>query len=159
MVLVEIGRSDRVGDLRRHLGPGRASLLPPSRLEDDAAVGEDFGRASSQEAAWGTLENFRRYTRDCSNITAIRGRSPDDFLDWPLDSLDLVFLDGLHHNPGFHADVTHWYPRVKPGGMLCGDDCARTHPDVLWTIDDFCKDLGIPFTVERRIWMVRRPSA
>jgi hypothetical protein len=47
---------------------------------------------------------------------------------------------------------------VKPGGILCGDDCARTHPDVLWTIDDFCKDRGIPFTVERRIWMVQRPT-
>ncbi len=46
---------------------------------------------------------------------------------------------------------------MKPGGILCGDDCARTHPDVLWTIDDFCKDLGVPFTVERRIWMIRRP--
>jgi hypothetical protein len=70
-----------------------------------------------------------------------------------------VFLDGVHHNPVFHADVMHWFPRVRPGGILCGDDCARTHPDVLWTIDDFCKALSIPFTVERRIWMIRRPKA
>ncbi len=130
---------------------------PPSELSADAVSGADFGKAADARACWGTLENFRFYTRDCHNITALRGSSPGDFADWPLDSLDLVFLDGLHHNPGFHADVTHWFWRVKPGGMLCGDDCARTHPDVLWTIDDFCKDLGIPFTVERRIWMIRRP--
>jgi predicted O-methyltransferase YrrM len=129
---------------------------PPSRTEG-AQAGEDFGRTSSPQGNWGTRENFDRYTRDCTNITAIRGHSPDDFRDWPQDSLDLVFLDGIHHNPGFHADVDHWFWRVRPGGTLCGDDCARTHPDVLWTIDDFCKDLSIPFTVERRIWMVRRP--
>ena len=41
--------------------------------------------------------------------------------------------------------------------MLCGDDCARTHPDVLWTGDDFCKERSIPFMVERRVWMIRRP--
>lgn len=139
--------------------PGEHPYSPPVELDRAAPTGGDFGRAESQEAAWGTLENFRRYTADCPNITAIRGRSPDDFLDWPPASLDLVFLDGLHHNPGFHADVVHWFPRVKPGGVLCGDDCARTHPDVLWTVDDFCKDLGIPFTVERRIWMVERPPA
>lgn len=130
---------------------------PPS-TEGQEAIGQDFGRSDRPEGNWGTVENFNRYTADCHNITAIRGRSPDDFLDWPLGSLDLVFLDGLHHNPGFHADVVHWYDRVKPGGILCGDDCARTHPDVLWTVDDFCKARGIPFTVERRIWMLRRPG-
>lgn len=132
---------------------------PPAKCDPDAISGEDYGKTSRDRGSWGTRENFDYYTRDCENITAVKGRSPDDFQDWPTDSLDLVFLDGVHHNPVFHADVTHWFPRVKPGGMLCGDDCARTHPDVLWTIDDFCKERGIPFTVERRIWMIQRPSA
>jgi predicted O-methyltransferase YrrM len=130
---------------------------PPAKSDADAISGEDFGKTSGEHGVSGTRENFDYYTKGCDNITALKGRSPDDFLDWPTDSLDLVFLDGVHHNPVFHADVTHWFPRVRPGGMLCGDDCARTHPDVLWTIDDFCKDLGIPFTVERRIWMIQRP--
>ncbi len=132
---------------------------PPAKVGEEAVSGADYGKTSRDKGSWGTFENFQYYTKDCENITALKGRSPDDFRDWPTDSLDLVFLDGVHHNPVFHADVTHWFPRVKPGGMLCGDDCARTHPDVLWTIDDFCKELGIPFTVERRIWMVRRPKA
>jgi predicted O-methyltransferase YrrM len=131
---------------------------PPSKTDQGVVADEDFGKTSRDRGNWGTRENFDYYTKDCHNITALRGRSPDDFQEWPMDSLDLVFLDGIHHNPGFHADVVHWFPRVRPGGMLCGDDCARTHPDVLWTIDDFCKELGIPFTVERRIWMIRRPA-
>jgi SAM-dependent methyltransferase len=138
--------------------PGEHPYSPPTLLADEtAASGEDFGRMADERGNWGTRENFDHYTRDCPNITAIKGRSPDDFADWPLDSLDLVFLDGVHHNPVFHADVVHWYQRVKPGGILCGDDCARTHPDVLWTVHDFCKDLEIPFTVDRRIWIVQRP--
>jgi predicted O-methyltransferase YrrM len=137
--------------------PQEHPYSPPAKSGPDAVAGEDFGKSEREHEAWGTLENFQFYTRDCSNIAAVRGRSPDNFRDWPEESLDLVFLDGVHHNPVFHADVTHWFYRVKPGGILCGDDCARTHPDVLWTIDDFCKDLGIPFTVERRIWMIQRP--
>ena len=130
---------------------------PPS--SDGERAGSDFGTTGGRpQGNWGTYENFQHYTRDCHNITALKGRSPDEFDEWPMDSLDLVFLDGVHHNPVFKADVEHWYPRVKPGGILCGDDCARTHPDVLWTVDDFCKERAIPFTVERRIWMLRRPA-
>ncbi|MBO9518737.1 MAG: class I SAM-dependent methyltransferase [Porphyrobacter sp.] len=139
--------------------PVEHPFSPPAKSGEGAVSGSDYGKIARPREDWGTRENFDHYVRDCHNITAIRGHSPQDFADWPLDSLDLVFLDGLHHNPGFHADVVHWYPRVKPGGILCGDDCARTHPDVLWTIHDFCKDLEIPFTVNRRIWMLRRPPS
>ena len=137
--------------------PSEHPFSPPTKTFEHEAVESDFGKSTRERGNWGTLENFHYYTRDCTNITAMRGRSPQDFRNWPIQSLDLVFLDGLHHNPGFHDDVTHWFPRLKPGGMLCGDDCARTHPDVLWTIDDFCKDLSIPFSVERRIWIIERP--
>jgi predicted O-methyltransferase YrrM len=139
--------------------PVEHPFSPPAKTGEAAVSGEDFGKTDRDRGNWGTKENFDFYTRGCDNITAVRGRSPEDFGDWPLASLDLVFLDGLHHNPGFHADVAHWYPRVKPGGILCGDDCARTHPDVLWTVDDFCKERGVAFTVERRIWMTRKPLA
>lgn len=138
--------------------PVEHPFSPPAKTEAGAVSDADYGRTTQERGHWGTRENFDHYTSDCHNITAIRGHSPQDFGGWPHDSLDLVFLDGLHHNPGFHADVMHWYPRVKPGGILCGDDCARSHPDVLWTIDDFCKERDIAFTVERRIWMLRRPS-
>ena len=137
--------------------PAEHPSTPPTVDGADATAGEDFGKMSTADGNWGTRENFDLYTRGCHNITAVRGRSPDDFADWPFESLDLVFLDGLHHNPGFHADVAHWYPRLKPGGVLCGDDCARTHPDVLWTVHDFCKERDLAFAVERRIWMLRRP--
>lgn len=138
--------------------PVEHPFTPPARQSDDEAVGEDFGRSDHEQGEWGTLENFLHYTRDCPNIQSIRGHSPQDFLNWPKDNLDLVFLDGLHHNPGFHADVSHWFDRLRPGGLLCGDDCARTHPDVLWTIHDFAKLHEIPFTVDRRIWQMRRPT-
>lgn len=137
--------------------PHEHPYVPPTRTGAEAVAGDDFGRAADDVATWGTRENFDHYTRDCPNIRAVRGRSPDDFFDWPEDNLDLVFLDGVHHNPVFLADVTHWYRRVKPGGVLCGDDCADTHPDVRATLEEFCAQKGIRFTVARRIWMLRRP--
>ena len=135
----------------------REHPFSPPASKGEEPVKPDFGYLPADAPRWGTQELFEYFTRDCDNITAMRGRSPDDFADWPLDSLDLVFLDGVHHNPVFNADVWHWYKRVKPGGVLCGDDCARTHPDVLWSVHDFCKKNDVSFTVERRIWMLQKP--
>lgn len=140
--------------------PDEHPYYPPSKIVKGSNSNEftdDFGIVDSVEDAFGTLENFRYYVKDCHNITAIKGRSPEDFSSWPLEDLDLVFLDGIHHNPYFAKDVHHWYQRLKPGGLLCGDDCDRSHPDVLWTVDDFAKSMGIRYMVERRIWMLSKP--
>lgn len=135
--------------------PSEHPYTPPSSLSN--SVGSDFGQAENVQQTSGTIENFLRNTKDCSNITAIQGRSPNDFQDWVGSNFDLIFLDGIHHNPVFVRDVHHWLQCVKPGGILCGDDCARTHPDVLWTIHDVAKDLNLVFAVEKRIWMLEIP--
>lgn len=109
---------------------------PPTAY--DNSIRADFGNAANAKQTEGTLENFKHFTQDCPNITALRGSSPTDFKSWTAKA-DLIFLDGLHHNPGFRADLLFWFQHLKPGGTICGDDCARSHPDVLWTVHDFCK--------------------
>lgn len=41
-------------------------------------------------------------------------------------SLDLVFLDADHSEPGLAADIEAWLPKIKPGGYLGGHDFAST---------------------------------
>jgi hypothetical protein len=136
--------------------PSQHPYTPPSSLSSDGAAQGDFGVAESVEQTVGTLENFKRNTRDCPNVVAMRGASPRDFRDWNTP-LDLVFLDGVHHNPIFWEDLNFWFWKLKPGGVCCGDDCARTHPDVLWGIHDFAKAHDLTFFVQGRIWLIPRP--
>jgi predicted O-methyltransferase YrrM len=35
---------------------------------------------------------------------------------------DLVYIDGDHTRAAVEADLAAWYPKVRPGGILCGDD-------------------------------------
>ncbi len=35
---------------------------------------------------------------------------------------DMVFLDADHSAVGCYEDILLWAPKVKPGGLLCGDD-------------------------------------
>jgi predicted O-methyltransferase YrrM len=116
----------------------------------------DFGVAENLERVYGTLENFQYYTRDCDNIVAIRGASPHDFQKWS-EPLDLVFLDGVHHNPIFWEDLNFWFWKLRPGGLCCGDDFARSHPDTVWSVHDFTKNHGLSFFVRGRLWFIPRP--
>ncbi len=35
---------------------------------------------------------------------------------------DLIYLDAAHDTESVLADILAWYPHLKSGGMLCGDD-------------------------------------
>ncbi len=39
-------------------------------------------------------------------------------------SLDFVFIDGAHDYANVRADVRAWYPKVKRGGVIAGDDAS-----------------------------------
>jgi hypothetical protein len=136
--------------------PREHPFVPPAEFGRKITFKPDFGAAESKEKAEGTLANFKFYTQDCSNIEAVQGSSPRDFKDWE-EPLDLVFLDGIHHNPVFKDDLEFWFWKLKPGGVCCGDDFARTHPDVVWMVQDFAKLHGLTFLVSGRIWCMPRP--
>jgi SAM-dependent methyltransferase len=136
--------------------PSEHPYHPPTVIGGRGSIGTDFGAADELDHVVGTLENFTRNTGDCPNIRAMRGASPADFRDW-REPLDLVFLDGVHHNPIFWEDLNFWFWHLKPGGILCGDDAARTHPDVVWSIQDFAKNHDLTYIVAGRIWIIPRP--
>jgi predicted O-methyltransferase YrrM len=57
----------------------------------------------------------------------------DDFKD---NSLDFVFVDGLHTYEQTLADCRNYLPKVKPGGLICGHDYGVIS-DVTRAIDEF----------------------
>ena len=136
--------------------PAEHPYHPPAEIGKTIAESPDFGVADSLDHVIGSLDNFRRNTKDCHNIEALQGASPYDFKDWS-DPVDLVFLDGVHHNPTFWDDLNFWFWRVRPGGICCGHDFARTHPDVVWGVQDFAKTHGLTFFVQNRVWVMARP--
>lgn len=48
---------------------------------------------------------------------------PDNYFDW-------VFIDGDHRYEPVLEDMRSWWPKVKVGGSLCGDDYASSAGDV-----------------------------
>jgi cephalosporin hydroxylase len=50
---------------------------------------------------------------------------------------DVVFLDADHEYDGIKADIAHWGPMVKRGGILAGHDyLLPNHPGVVQAVDE-----------------------
>ena len=52
----------------------------------------------------------------------LRGRTKEVIDEIPDESLDLAYIDGDHTLRGITIDLIKLYPKVKPGGFICGDD-------------------------------------
>ncbi|MBI2593035.1 class I SAM-dependent methyltransferase [Candidatus Daviesbacteria bacterium] len=73
------------------------------------------------ECAKKTLSQYK----DC---TLIRKTSMEALRDFKAESLDFVYIDGDHRFPAIAADIYGWYPKVKKGGIISGDDYFCTSP-------------------------------
>jgi len=43
---------------------------------------------------------------------------------FPVESIGVVWLDGDHDHTAVRADLAAWQPKVRPGGIIGGDDWA-----------------------------------
>jgi methyltransferase family protein len=64
-------------------------------------------------------------------------------------SLDMVFIDGMHDVANVKADILAWRPKVKPGGLFAGHDYDQ--PGVKQAVDELVKG----FEVEDTVWWTR----
>jgi len=58
---------------------------------------------------------------------------------FPLESVDLVFIDADHYEAGVTLDCEVWLPRLKHGGMAVFHDYDPANfPDVFTVVNRFC---------------------
>lgn len=75
-------------------------------------------------------------------VTLMIGDSRNVAKLFPNGSLDFVFLDAKHDYQHFKADLLSWLPKVRPGGVIAGDDAGvpdeREHvwPDVTKVLNE-----------------------
>lgn len=60
---------------------------------------------------------------------------------FPDQCFDLVFIDGNHQYESVLRDLHSWYPKLRSGGLLVGDDYAW--PDVQKAVTTFSDRMGI----------------
>ena len=86
---------------------------PMEDYHDDSMSGDLFTNLNK------TIENIKEYQDRGLIIRMTSEQASNLFAD---NSLDFVYIDGNHKYEYVLQDLNLWYPKVKKGGYLIGDD-------------------------------------
>jgi len=71
----------------------------------------------------------------------IRKKSLDAALSFDNESLDFVYIDADHSYEAVKADLAVWYEKIRPDGILIGDDYGhRSFPGLKRAVDEFVRN-------------------
>lgn len=79
--------------------------------------------------------------------------SDDAAHDFEDESMDFIFIDGLHTYEQVLKDCANYYPKLKKGGLFCGHDFGAI-AGVNKAVNQFASKIGIsPISVmEQDVW-------
>jgi predicted O-methyltransferase YrrM len=87
------------------------------------------------ELAKAMLDNFVAVgvEKRCHLLTM---SSPDAAALFADKSLAAVYVDGDHSYEGAKADILAWWPKIRPGGYMCGHDYVAHMPGVVRAVTE-----------------------
>lgn len=99
--------------------------------------------------------DVEQYKRALRRLAPFRDRNTvikmrfDEALDLFADStFDFIYVDGYAHTGEEAGQTFHdWYPKLKPGGVMAGDDYCSEWPLVVQAVDRFLSDKALTLHV------------
>lgn len=130
----------------------------PEHIED-----EDVRLGRLYEVFLNNIEPVKDYVRP------LRADSAEAAMRFGDRSVDFVYLDAEHSAAAVAREITAWWPKLKVGGTLAGDDWSFVDPSnndfgVRRAVIDFFEPRGIDISIqagspnEWEQWLVRKQS-
>lgn len=88
-----------------------------------------------------------------SNTTVICESSLTAFSQFEDKSIDLIFIDGEHDKDHLYKELILWYPKLKEGGFLYGDD--YNWDGLSDSIHRFAQENNLECHTDGRIWNLK----
>jgi SAM-dependent methyltransferase len=164
----EIGvwKGDFSAEIIRICRPRKLHLIDPWEYQSDSEYsGALYGDAVAKEQAHmeATLNGIRSrfaYELNAGTVEINREFSqvlaptfPDEYFDW-------VYVDGNHLYEFVKQDLESFYPKLRPGGFLAGDDY---HDRGWWkggvkqAVDEFAESHACELTIVVDQFVIRKP--
>ena len=111
--------------------------------------------------------NFKNEIADKPFVKIYREYSFDAVEHFEDEIFDMVYIDADHTYEGCIQDIKNWYPKVKKGGVLAGDDyrISTYWPGVVFgvieAVNKFVKDTNLQrsfFELPRYGWGIIKPK-
>lgn len=116
--------------------------------------GREGGVVNMEEVMYNAIHRLRRYP----NVQILRATSQDAAACFADRSLIAVFLDANHAHEHAFSDLTAWWPKIAPGGILGIHDCY-TRLDAVQRADTAQAVLDFMFKIDRRPHLTNDTSA
>jgi hypothetical protein len=104
-------------------------------------------------------QQFLYYAKQCKVddfITPIHSTSLDAANQFDDGSLDMIYVDGGHTYQEVFDDLTAWYPKLKSGGIIAGDDYG-TWSSVNEAVNEYFKDQNLNILEYGHVWEHQKP--
>ncbi len=133
--------------------PRKLFLIDPWICDPEFMIPGDFfdGNSAANQQEMDNIHNgvCRELASDIVEI--VRKTSENAASDFSDAFFDWVYIDGNHYYDYVRQDLDLWFPKVKPGGFVTGDDYLWRDKDgsrpVATAIADFLKTTPCPEAV------------
>lgn len=101
------------------------------------------------------LERMKPYEGRFNLLKDFSDNVVDEFKD---ESLDFIFIDGMHTYEQVLKDCKNYYPKIKSGGVFSGHD-YNLIKEVKSAVDDFALEVNIKeiFNTDVDVWYWYKP--
>lgn len=142
-MLNHIGQIDTMVEIGCYVGDSTeifAKYVKTIYAVDPWENGYDDTDPASYQHSMNIIENqFNLLLEIYPNILKMKMASLDAVNQFEDNSLDMVYIDGLHTYEGVKNDIEAWLPKIKKTGWLCGHDYQGRFPGTIRAIDEFKK--------------------
>ncbi len=115
--------------------PQKLHLIDPWKYETDPIYTKSIygGEIGKNQANMDAIYHRVVQRFGAKNVEIHRGTSFDCAVLFPDNYFDWIYVDGNHQYEFVKQDLETYYAKVKPGGIVAGDDYARKKDN--WTQD------------------------
>jgi len=94
--------------------------------------------------------------KDNPKVRIIRSKAEDAIKLLTPNTFDFVYIDGDHFDA--YNDITNYYPLLKEGGYMCGDDYKEEWfgTTVIEDVDRFVKERKLKLQIISNQWIIRK---
>lgn len=110
-----------------------------------------------------TKSRVKSYRDRVGLIRKFSVEAAQDFKDW---ALDFAYIDANHSYDAVKADIEAWWPKVKPGGLLCGHDygmgpglhdVSKLEKGLVTAVLEFAIHNSLSIHGDRDSWYIQKP--
>jgi hypothetical protein len=102
------------------------------------------------------IEFLKNLNPAIDNITPLRMLSWEASIYFEDNSVDFCYVDAAHDYNSVMKDLNAWWPKIKIGGEIGGDDYSAEWPEVIDAVNKFFHNKNISVEVFGRCWIVKK---